>query len=62
MSMLPQNFPTPIHEAILQALSRAEERYDVRVLLAVESGSRAWIFRKWRGHVRRVLDVNGVIH
>lgn len=44
MSMPPPNIPAPIHVAILQALSRAEERYDVRVLLAVESGSRAWGF------------------
>ena len=36
--------PSPIRSAIEAALTRAEERYDVKVLLAVESGSRAWGF------------------
>lgn len=34
----------PIRTAIDAALTRAEERYGVQVLLAVESGSRAWGF------------------
>jgi predicted nucleotidyltransferase len=38
------NIPATIHSAIVDALTQAEERYDVRVLLAVESGSRAWGF------------------
>lgn len=38
------SIPTPIHTAILDALAQAELRYDVKVLLAVESGSRAWGF------------------
>ncbi len=38
------DIPSPIHTAIVDALTQAEERYDVRVLLAVESGSRAWGF------------------
>jgi predicted nucleotidyltransferase len=38
------NIPASIHGAIVDALTQAEQRYDVRVLLAVESGSRAWGF------------------
>lgn len=36
--------PAPIRSAIGEALAQAEQRYDVKVLLAVESGSRAWGF------------------
>ncbi|MBL7952386.1 MAG: nucleotidyltransferase domain-containing protein [Flavobacteriales bacterium] len=38
------SIPPPIHSAILKALHRAEEQHQVKVLLAVESGSRAWGF------------------
>ncbi len=38
------SIPSPIRTAIDAALTRAEERYGVKVLLAVESGSRAWGF------------------
>lgn len=38
------SLPSPIRTAIDAALIRAEERYGVKVLLAVESGSRAWGF------------------
>ncbi len=34
--------PAPIRTEILARIRRAEEEHDVRVLLAVESGSRAW--------------------
>ncbi len=36
--------PATIRTAIGEALAQAEQRYDVKVLLAVESGSRAWGF------------------
>lgn len=36
--------PTSVREEILQRIHRAEEEHDVKVLLAVESGSRAWGF------------------
>ncbi len=38
------SIPSPIRTAIDAALTHAEERYGVKVLLAVESGSRAWGF------------------
>jgi len=34
----------PVREEILSRLARAENEHDVRILLAVESGSRAWGF------------------
>lgn len=36
--------PAPVREVILQRIRRAEPEHDVKVLLAVESGSRAWGF------------------
>lgn len=36
--------PADVHTEIMQRLARAEEQHDVRILLAVESGSRAWGF------------------
>ncbi len=36
--------PADVHAEIMQRLARAEEQHDVRILLAVESGSRAWGF------------------
>lgn len=36
--------PAPVRAEILQRIRRAEAEYDVKVLLAVESGSRAWGF------------------
>jgi predicted nucleotidyltransferase len=36
--------PPPIRTEILARIRRAEDEHDVRVLLAVESGSRAWGF------------------
>lgn len=48
--------PTPIRSAIDVALTQAERRYDVKVLLAVESGSRAWGFRKCAYQDERVLE------
>ncbi len=36
--------PAPVREEILQRIRRAEDEHDVKVLLAVESGSRAWGF------------------
>jgi len=44
MSTALLNIPAPIHDAINGSIVRAEERYGVKVLLAVESGSRAWGF------------------
>jgi len=41
MKMDMPTIPSPVHTAIVDALTQAEQRYDVRVLLAVESGSRA---------------------
>lgn len=36
--------PADVHAEILRRLARAEEEHGVRILLAVESGSRAWGF------------------
>ncbi|MFO0121331.1 MAG: DNA polymerase beta superfamily protein, partial [Inhella sp.] len=36
--------PAPVHSEILTRIERAEREHGVRVLLAVESGSRAWGF------------------
>lgn len=36
--------PDDVHAEILRRLARAEEEHGVRILLAVESGSRAWGF------------------
>jgi len=36
--------PTPVRSEILHRIEAAEREHDVRVLLAVESGSRAWGF------------------
>ena len=36
--------PADVHAEIMQRLARAEEQHGVRILLAVESGSRAWGF------------------
>lgn len=36
--------PAPVHADILRRIRAAEEQHGVRVLLAVESGSRAWGF------------------
>ena len=42
--MTTESIPPPISAAISEALAQAEHDHDVRVLLAVESGSRAWGF------------------
>lgn len=36
--------PAPVREEILRRIRRAEQEHEVKVLLAVESGSRAWGF------------------
>ncbi|MDQ3102150.1 MAG: nucleotidyltransferase domain-containing protein [Bacteroidota bacterium] len=38
------NIPATIHKAIQEAMDEAEKQHDVRILLSVESGSRAWGF------------------
>ena len=38
------DIPAEVHSEILRRLARAEEEHGVRILLAVESGSRAWGF------------------
>lgn len=40
----PPAIPADVHAEIMQRLARAEEQHGVRILLAVESGSRAWGF------------------
>lgn len=38
------DIPAEVHSEIMRRLARAEEEHGVRILLAVESGSRAWGF------------------
>ena len=47
MIVAPSIFLKVMKEKILQRLKAIESRYDVKVLLAVESGSRAWDFAEW---------------
>ncbi len=40
----PEMIPPPVAQEILRRLQQAEQEHEVKVLLAVESGSRAWGF------------------